>query len=100
MLLHMQPKAIHDRMLTLENQHGADHASLGVVAARLLGVDHDETFDATLSAQVSRTELLCADWYTRRVALLPNSNAMAAAMVQGITFAVAVLEHEGRLTAV
>lgn len=96
----MQPKAIHDRMLTLENQHGADHASIGVVAARLLGVDHDDTFDAALSAQVNRTELLCAEWYTRRVAVLPNSQVMAAAMVQGITFAVAVLEQEGRLTAV
>lgn len=88
----LTPEAVRERMLHLETEYGAEHPPLGEVAARLLGAEPGEEFDRALISEASRTELLCADWYARRVAVLPNSQAIAVAMVQGITFAVAVRE--------
>lgn len=85
----LDPQLVRDKMLELEQRFEGDELGLAAFAARTLGLE-DGALDRTFSAEVSRTELLCAEWYTKRVAVLPNTMAMAAAMVQGLTFAVAV----------
>lgn len=93
----MTPEKIRERMLALEKRHGDDHSALDVVAGRILGIEPTEEFMQSLSKEVDRTLALSAEWYGVRVAVLPNPQAIAVAVVQGITFAVAALEEEGKL---
>jgi hypothetical protein len=91
------PQAIRDRMLKLEKELG-EGVSSGEYVARLLGLEWTDELSRSLGAEEMRTEMLCADWYAKSVAVLPNSHAIFAAMMQGMTFAVAVqqlLDEEG-----
>lgn len=80
---------VRDRMLKLESELGDGVSNIEFVA-RLLEVENGEALSRSLGAEEMRTEMLCADWYAKRVAVLPNGQAMFAAMVQGMTYAVAV----------
>jgi hypothetical protein len=85
----LDPKAVHEKMLELENSD-EDRTAAGAVA-QMLGVSEAELIDA-VTPQINRTQILCREHYTPKVAVLPNSQQMFVAMMQGITFAVAVLE--------
>jgi hypothetical protein len=91
----VDPKAVHDRMIELENTAGEDATMTGALAT-MLGVSETELLDA-LGPQIFRTELLCRTHYTPKVAVLPNKMHMQVAMMQGVTLAVAILEQNGRL---
>jgi hypothetical protein len=82
-------------MLELEHEHGSDHANLDDVAARILGIEPGEEWTRALASETGRTGLLCANWYGVKVAVLPNQQAMAVAMVQGMTMAAAVWRLQG-----
>lgn len=87
----VDPQVVRARMLALEGTGEGVQRTLAEAAAEILGVEHDEAFDALLSNEVWRTTVLCRTHYAPRVAVLPNEQVMAAALVQGITLAVAVL---------
>jgi hypothetical protein len=92
----MNPQQIRDRMEQLERTPDRDR-NLGEAAAEILGVPLDESFENTLRNEVWRTTVLCRTHYTPRVAVLPNEQVMTAAVVQGITLAVAILQEQGAI---
>lgn len=91
----IDPRSVHERMLVLEAEHGEDETAGGALA-KMLGISETELLDA-MGPQLQRTMILCRDHYTPRVAIMPNALHMQTAMMQGITFAIAVLEQNGRL---
>lgn len=90
----LTPQAIRDRMLEIEARCGGDHESIAAFCMRALRIDPrgQEHFEKALLAEAGRARLVTANWYGRRVAVLPDDQATVVAMVQGMTFAVAVKE--------
>lgn len=84
--------AVSTKMLELEDQRDdpREDVPVGVVAAKLLDVEHSESFDAALARESSRTIELMRGHYARHGLSLVGANVAALAFVQGITFAVAV----------
>jgi hypothetical protein len=85
----VDPLVIRQRMEELELTPDRNR-TLGEAAAEILGVPYDETFEKVLTSEVWRTTVLCRTHYTKSVAMLPNQQIMAAALVQGITLAQAI----------
>lgn len=89
----IEPQVIRDRMEALEKTPDRDRDVL-TAAREILGVpeaDH-ERFASSLGGELWRTQVLCRTHYAKSVAVLPSERVMLAAMLQGITFAAAVLE--------
>lgn len=94
----MDPNEIRRLMVELEETPDRER-TVAQAAAEILRVADDEKFEELLSNEVWRTTVLCRTHYTPRVAVLPNEQVIAAALVQGITLAVAVLQDKGVLPA-
>lgn len=86
--------AVRKRMIDLETEHGADHAPVGEVTARMLGVPHSDEFDQGLQREINRANELGTNWYAQ-LGLTPTvPNVLAIGMLQGVTLASAV--HDGK----
>lgn len=86
---------VHARMLELEDEHGGDHAPIGVVIARLLDVEHDERFDAHLDVEIERAWALGQDWYSPLGVEPTIPNVLAVGLLQGVTLAAAIAKPVG-----
>jgi hypothetical protein len=93
----VDPQQVRDRMLKLEHIDEDGERSIGDIAAELVGVELDENFAQTFTGEVLRTQVLCRTHYSPKVAVLPSEMVMAAAIVQGMTLAVAILQETGQL---
>ncbi len=83
---------VHERMVEIETEGSGNNRGLAQAAADIIGVACDDDFMKLLYVETQRTQFLCREHYAPKVAVLPNEQAMAAALVQGATMAVAIRE--------
>lgn len=85
-------QAVSDAMLELEDRTNdpEPNVPVGVVAARILGLEHSEDFDRAMETECRRVFVLMESHYARMGVKQTSLNFAALAFVQGITFAAAV----------
>lgn len=89
-------RAIRDKMVELENEHGED-VGVGEAIAKMIGVPPElvEVVEESLLHEGGRARMLTATFYGRKVAVLPDEMATMVALAQGVSFAIAVRELLG-----